>query len=57
MVPLIFWMDNAYHPAIWTMVATWVPATLILSLVLLRPIKGATLGLMLKQGFLKSEDE
>ena len=33
------------------------PATVILSLVLLRPIKGATLGLLLKLGLMKPAGE
>ena len=37
--------------------AIWLPVSLILTLVLLRPVKGATLGLMLKLGMAKSDDE
>ena len=56
-VPLLFWMEIAIHPPLWVHAAIWIPVSLVLSLVLLRPIKGATLGLMLKLGMVKAEDE
>jgi uncharacterized protein (DUF983 family) len=37
--------------------AIFVPLTLILALCLLRPIKGATVGLMLKLGMMKPDDD
>ena len=56
-IPLMFWMDYTYNPSVWTLAAVWLPVTTVMSLVLLRPIKGATLGLMLKLGFMKAADE
>lgn len=56
-VPLIFWMDNAYNPSVWLLAAIWLPVTALLCLALLRPIKGATLGLMLKLGMMKPAEE
>jgi uncharacterized protein (DUF983 family) len=38
-------VERAYHPEIWIHMALWLPLTLILSLGLLRPIKGAIIGL------------
>jgi uncharacterized protein (DUF983 family) len=55
MVPLMLWMDNSLSPSVWTLTAVFVPATIILSLLLLRPIKGGTVGLMLKLGLLKTD--
>lgn len=37
--------------------AIWLPLTALLSVVLLPPIKGATVGVMLRLGLLKGEDE
>ena len=37
--------------------AIWLPLTIVMSLALLRPIKGATVGLMLKLGMLKTADD
>jgi uncharacterized protein (DUF983 family) len=53
-VPLMFMVERAWQPALWLQMAIWLPATLALTLLLLRPIKGATVGLMLKLGMLKS---
>ena len=35
----------------------FLPGTLALTLLLIRPVKGATVGLMMKLGFMKSPDE
>ncbi len=56
-VPLLFWMETALHPPLWVHAAIWLPVSLVLALVLLRPIKGATLGLMLRLGMVKADDE
>ena len=53
----MFWVDGAYKLDLWVQAAIWLPASLVLTLVLLRPVKGATLGLMLKLGMVKSGDE
>ena len=55
-VPLMFWVDTAYHPAVWLEAAVWLPAVGLLTVGLLRPIKGAVLGWMLKLGMMKNED-
>ncbi len=49
-------LEQAYSPPLWVHAAIWLPLTLILSLVLLRPIKGGTVGLMLKLGMMKNDD-
>ena len=56
-VGLMFAIYQAYDPPLWVQAAIWLPVTVILSIGLLRPIKGATLGLMLKLGMMKSADE
>ncbi|GAC1348459.1 MAG: hypothetical protein NVSMB18_36720 [Acetobacteraceae bacterium] len=56
-VPLLFWMETSLHPPLWVHAAIWLPTSLILAAALLRPIKGATLGLMLKLGLVKADDE
>ena len=56
-VPLLFWMETALHPPLWVHAAVWLPVSTILALVLLRPIKGATLGLMLKLNMVKADAE
>jgi uncharacterized protein (DUF983 family) len=56
-VPGMLIVERAYHPALWIHSAIWLPLTVILSVVLLRPIKGATVGLMMKLGMLKPDSE
>lgn len=38
-------VERAYHPEIWLHMAMWLPLTLIMSIGLLRPVKGAIIGL------------
>jgi uncharacterized protein (DUF983 family) len=56
-VGLMFATYRAYDPPYWVQAIIWLPTTVILSVLLLRPIKGATLGLMLKLGMMKPADE
>ena len=56
LAPLIFLVETSYHPAMWVQAAMWLPGSAVLCLALLRPVKGATLGLMLKLGMVKTDD-
>lgn len=56
-VGLLLWVEQAYKPPLWVHAALWLPISLAMTLALLRPVKGATLGLMLKLGMGKSDDE
>lgn len=56
-IPLMFMVERAYTPPLWVHAAIWLPLTTILTLALLRPIKGGTVGLMLKLGLMKSADD
>jgi uncharacterized protein (DUF983 family) len=38
-------VERAWHPEVWIHMALWLPLVLILSLGLLRPVKGAIIGL------------
>lgn len=40
-VPLLLAVEMALHPALWIHLIIWLPMTLVLSLVLLPPVKGA----------------
>lgn len=54
-VPLLMWTDKAYEPSMMTLSAIFLPMTLVLSLLFIRPIKGATVGLMYRLGFGRSD--
>ena len=50
----MFMVDRAFTPEIWLMTAIFVPLAAIMSVGLLRPIKGGTVGLMMKLNMLKA---
>jgi len=52
-VPLMLVLERAYAPPPLVQTAIWVPVTLVLALALLRPIKGATVGVMVACNMLK----
>jgi uncharacterized protein (DUF983 family) len=54
-IPLLFIVDRWQQPPVWIMWAIFVPLTLALTLSLIRPIKGGTVGLMLNLNMLKSD--
>lgn len=54
-VPLMLLLEKAEHPALWVHAAIFLPLTCVLVLGLLRPIKGATIGLLLRLALLKSQ--
>ena len=51
-VPAMLLVESLWHPPLWVHTAIWVPLTLGLALALLRPIKGATVGLMFALGMM-----
>ncbi|MTI16377.1 DUF983 domain-containing protein [Rhodobacteraceae bacterium RKSG542] len=42
---LMLVVEMAYFPPLWLHIALWVPLTIVMSLAMLRPIKGALVGL------------
>lgn len=55
-VPLLFFAER-WQPPFWLDGVIFLPLTLVMTLALLRPIKGATVGLMLKLNLFKPADE
>ncbi len=56
-VPLMFSVDRMGEPPLWLMSAIFLPLTGVLALGLLRPVKGATVGLMLNLNMLKNDTD
>lgn len=56
-IPIMLLVDKAKEPSALTMAAIFLPLTLFMSLALLRPIKGGTVGLMLKLDMLKPDSD
>jgi uncharacterized protein (DUF983 family) len=44
-VPMALWIETNYSPAVWLQLSIYLPFTLIASLLLLQPVKGAVVGL------------
>lgn len=49
-VPATLAVETAYAPAVWLQLAVWLPVTLVASLALLQPTKGAIVGLQWQIG-------
>jgi uncharacterized protein (DUF983 family) len=56
-VPPMLFAERAWQPPVWLDCVVWLPVSLGLALALLQPIKGATVGLMMKVGLLKPDSE
>jgi uncharacterized protein (DUF983 family) len=56
-IPALLIMQKLYDPPTWLMSVIFVPLTVILALGLIRPVKGATVGLMLSFNMLKPDVE
>jgi len=56
-VPLILLVEKASQPSVLAMSAIFLPLTLLLSLGLLRPVKGATVGAMVTFGLIGREQD
>lgn len=57
LVPFLYWFEVGYDMSLGWLAALFLPLSLVMTLALLRPVKGATLGLMLKLGMVKPEDD
>ena len=44
-VPTALWIETDYSPPVWLQLSIYLPLTIILSLLLLQPVKGAVVGL------------
>jgi uncharacterized protein (DUF983 family) len=56
-VPMIVIWQRMSDPPTWLMSVVFVPLTLVLTLALMRPIKGGVVGLMLSLNMLKTEPD
>ncbi|MDQ2801943.1 MAG: DUF983 domain-containing protein, partial [Pseudomonadota bacterium] len=54
-IPLLLLTMRLENPPDWVLTATFLPLTAFLAVGLLRPVKGAIVGLMLTMGMLKSD--
>ena len=57
LIPFLYWIETGWSLSLGMLAAIFLPLALVMTLVLLRPVKGATLGLMLKLGMVKPDDD
>ncbi|MDB5412791.1 MAG: hypothetical protein JWR10_1126 [Rubritepida sp.] len=50
-IPPVLWIERHYMPPIWIQMLVWIPLFTVATTLLLRPVKGATVGLMCRLGF------
>ena len=55
LVPPVLWIERAWQPPMWLHMVVWLPLFAAACILLLRPVKGATLGWMMKLGFTGAE--
>jgi len=56
MVPTVLSVETAFAPSYWVHLALWLPTTLVLTLGLLQPVKGAIVALQWRMGMHGFED-
>jgi uncharacterized protein (DUF983 family) len=49
-IPLMLWVERAWAPELWLHAAIFLPLSASLALGLIRPVKGATVGLLMRLG-------
>ena len=45
LVPVILWIETDYSPPVWLQLSIYLPFTVVASLLLLQPVKGAVVGM------------
>lgn len=55
LAPMVYWTETGFHPALWVFGTVFMPLAAAMTLGLLRPVKGATLGLMLRLNMVKPD--
>jgi uncharacterized protein (DUF983 family) len=50
LLPPIFWVEKAWMPPMWLHMVIWLPLFAIICTLMLRPVKGAVLGWMIRLG-------
>jgi len=55
LVPPVLWIERAFQPPMWLHMVVWLPLFTAACILLLRPVKGATVGWMMKLGFTGAE--
>ena len=57
LLPPVFWVERHYMPPMWLHMAVWLPLFTVVLTLLLRPVKGAVVGLLCRLGFTGDEHQ
>lgn len=55
LLPFVFLIEKAWQPPMWVHMAVWLPLFTIVCMVVLRPVKGATVAWMMRLGMTGDE--
>ncbi len=55
LLPPVFWVERHYMPPMWLHMVVWLPLFTVVCTLLLRPVKGAVVGLLCRLGFTGDE--
>jgi uncharacterized protein (DUF983 family) len=56
-IGLLVWFEHDFTLTVATEMTMFLPGTLLVTLALMRPVKGATIGAMIKLGFMKQAED
>jgi uncharacterized protein (DUF983 family) len=54
-IPSMLLLEKLADPAVWVQIAIWLPLTAALTFALMQPVKGGTVGLLLKLGMQREQ--
>ena len=57
LLPPVFWVERHWMPPMWLHMVIWLPLFTIVCTLLLRPVKGAVVGLLIRLGFTGDEHQ
>ncbi len=55
LIPIVLWVERVWMPPMWLHMLLWLPLFSVVCIAMLRPIKGATLGWMMRLGMTGAE--
>jgi uncharacterized protein (DUF983 family) len=55
LLPFVLWIERAWQPPMWLHMALWLPLFTVICTLMLRPVKGAVVGWMMRLGITGTE--
>jgi len=57
LLPFVFWIEQAWEPPMWLHMVVWLPLFAVICTLMLRPVKGAVAGWMMRLGINGTEHQ